>query len=104
MNNWKDRFFALNREIEVEITQRDLDHVVRAARQLGWKVDDQFWAPDLHVSRLLRGESELFLVQETYFGPKLTGNPEDISELSDEAIKIDPNEEHFAGGPGTKEG
>jgi hypothetical protein len=97
MKKWEDRFFALNKEIEVEIAERSIDHVARAARHLGWKVDDQFWAPDLHVSRLVRGESELFVIQETYFGPKLTGNEADISEVRKEAFKIDPNEELFAG-------
>ena len=97
MKKWEDRFFALNKEIEVEVPERALDHVARAARQLGWTVDDQFWAPDLHVSRLVRGEDELFLIQETYFGPKLTGSPTDITQLRAEALKIDPNKELFAG-------
>lgn len=97
MKKWEDRFFALIRDVEVEITERDLDAVARAARHLGWKADDQFWAPDLHVLRLVRGEGELFLIQETYFGPKLTGNPQDIAELSDEVMKIDPNEDPLAG-------
>ena len=103
MKKWEDRFFALNKEIEVEVTERALDHVARAAKQLGWAVDDQFWSPDLHVSRLVRGENELFLIQETYFGPKLTGSPTDIAQLRAEALKIDPNEELFAGRSPTTE-
>lgn len=103
MKKWQDRFFVLNKEIEVEITERALDHVARAARQLGWIVDDEFWARDLHVSRLVRGENELFLIQETHFGPKLTGSPTDIAQLRAEALKIDPNEEFLAGRSATTE-
>ncbi|HVV71339.1 MAG TPA: hypothetical protein VHI52_07550 [Verrucomicrobiae bacterium] len=97
MKKWEDRFFALNKEIEVEVTEWALDHLARAAKLLGWTVDDEFWAPDLHVSRLVRGENELFLIQESYFGPKLTGNPPEIAQLRAEALKIDPNQEFLAG-------
>jgi len=97
MKKWEDRFFALNKDVEVEITDREFDDVACAARQLRWTVDDQFWAPDLHVSRLIRGDSEMFLIQETYFGPKLTGNVNDILELREAVQKIDPNRELLAG-------
>ena len=102
MKKWEDRFFALNKHIEVEVTERTLDDVARAAMLLGWVVDDQFWTPDLHVSRLVREGDELFLIQETYFGPKLTGRPADIEQLRVEVLKIDPNQELLAGrSPGT---
>jgi hypothetical protein len=97
MKMWEDRFFALNKEIEVEVNERTLEQVPCATSQLGWTVDDQFWARDLHVSRLVRGDNELFLIQETYFGPKLTGSPADIAQLRAEALKINPNKDLFAG-------
>lgn len=103
MKKWEDRFFALNKETEVEIADRGLDDVSRAARLLGWVVNDQFWAPDLHVSRLVREEHELFIIQETYFGPKLTGSHADIEQVRVEALKIAPNRERLAGkSPKTK--
>ncbi len=97
MEKWEDRFFAMNKEIEEEITERNLDDVIQSARKLRWTVDDQFWSPDLHVSRLIRGDSELFLIQETYYGPKLAGTMSDILELMEEVHNIDPNRELLAG-------
>ena len=97
MEKWAERFFAINKEIEVEIPDRSIDHMIQAAKELDWMFNDEFWAPDLQVSRFVRNESEIFIIQETYFGPKITGEKSDVQELSDRVSKIDPDKELYAG-------
>lgn len=97
MKTWEDRFFALNKESEVELKGACFSHVFRGLGALGWKLDDEFWAPDLQVSRFLRGEGEIFVIQETYFDPKLTGGEQDIEALRTFISGIDANEELYAG-------
>jgi hypothetical protein len=97
MKTWEDRFFALNRTSEVELEGVPLEHVARALRALGWSKDDEFWAPDLQVSRFIRHDDEIFIVQETYFDPKLTGTNRQVEELREFISGIDPNEILYAG-------
>jgi hypothetical protein len=97
MKTWVDRFFALNKESEVEFTGVCFSHVFRGLDALGWKLDDEFWAPDMQVSRFLRGVSEIFVIQETYFDPKLTGGDHDIEALRAFISGIGPNEVLYAG-------
>ena len=97
MKTWEDRFFALNKESEVEFKGACFSHVFRGLDSLGWNLDDEFWAPDLQVSRFLRGEGEIFVIQETYSDPKLTGSEQDIEALRTFISGIDPNEVLYAG-------
>ena len=97
MKTWEDRFFTLNKESEVEFKGACFSHVFRGLGALGWKLDDEFWAPDLQVSRYLRDEGEIFVIQETYFDPKLTGSEQDIEALRTFISGIDPNEVLLAG-------
>jgi len=99
MKTWGARFFALNRTNEVELIGVPLEHVARALRALGWSKDDEFWAPDLQVSRLVRHEDEIFIIQETYFDPKVTGTHWHVEELREFISGIDPNEILHAGAP-----
>lgn len=69
----------------------------RGLDALEWKLDDEFWAPDLQVSRFLRGEDEIFVIQETYFDPKLTGSTQDVEALGKFISEIGPNEMLYAG-------
>ena len=97
MKTWEDRFFVLNKESEVEFKRVCFSHVFRGLGALGWKLNDEFWAPDLQVSRFLRDEDEIFVIQETYFDPKLTGSEQDIEALRTLISGIDPNEVFYAG-------
>jgi hypothetical protein len=98
MKYWESRFFELNRTNEVELVKVPLDHVSRALSVLGWSKDDELWAPDLHVSRFLREDAEIFVLQETYFDPKLTGDARHICEIREYISGIGPNEILYAGG------
>lgn len=97
MKTWENRFFGRNKESEVEFKGVYLSYLFRGLDALGWNLDDEFLAPDLQVSRFLRGEDELFVMHETYFDPKLTGNDKDIEALREHITKIDPNEVLYAG-------
>ncbi len=99
MKTWEERFFELNREQETELVGVCFSHVFRGLKALGWNCDDEFWAPDLQVSRFTQLEEELFVIQETYFAPKLTGEDRRISELRAFISGIDPNEDSLAGAP-----
>jgi hypothetical protein len=92
MEKWEDRFFALNRTNETELKGVPLSLVFRGLHRFGWKRDDEIFAPDLQVSRFIREEDEIFVIQETYFDPKLTGDASSILELSNAITEIDPNE------------
>lgn len=81
MSPWQKRFFKLNKETEVELTGHLIHHVEAVLRELGWDKSDSFWAPDLEVSNFERSESELYLMTETYFDPKLTGDIAHIEEV-----------------------
>ncbi len=94
---WEDRFFAFNKDSEVEFKGACFSNVFRGIGALGLKLEDEFWAPDLQVSRFLRGEGEIFVIQETYFDPKLTGSEQDIEALRTFISGIDPNEVLYAG-------
>ncbi len=97
MKTWEERFFALNRTNEVELVGISFEHLFRALAALDWSLDDEFWAPDLQVSRFLRQEEEIFVIQETYFDPKLAGTDLQVEELSDFISKISPDEFLCAG-------
>jgi hypothetical protein len=97
MKTWENRFFAFNKKSEVELKGACFSHVFRALNALEWNLDDEFWAPDLQVSRFLRHDEEIFVIQETYFDPKLTGSSEDIEEIKKFISGIDPNEVLYAG-------
>jgi len=81
MKEWVDRFFQRNKTIEVELTDMGIDQLVRRLRSLGWSHADDFWSPDLQVGRFTRDKDELFVLQETYFGPKVTGHSDHIAEI-----------------------
>jgi len=81
MKAWIDRFFKLNRDAERELEGVTIEQVKSALDQLSWRHSDEFWSPDLQVDQFHRGEAELFVIQETYFSPKLTGAAEHISEV-----------------------
>jgi hypothetical protein len=97
MKKWEERFFALNRTNEVELVGISLEHVALALKALRWTKDDDFWSPDLRVSRFIRHDDEIFIIQETYFDPKLTGAEQRVQELRDFISGIDLNEIPSAG-------
>jgi hypothetical protein len=97
MKKWEERFFALNRPNEVELVGISLEHVALALKALCWTKDDDFWSPDLQVSRFIRHDDEIFIIQETYFDPKLTGAEQQVQELRDFISGTDPNEISSAG-------
>lgn len=96
-SNWESRFFSRNKEVEAELVGTAFHIAIRAIERLDWRLDDNFWAPDLQVSRYIKNEKELFLIQETYFGPKLTGEQTDIDAVKVAVTNIDPQEELYAG-------
>jgi len=100
MKTWEERFFALNQTNEVELVGVPLEHVVRALYVLKWTKDDQFWAPDLHVTRFHRDQDEIFVIQETYFDPKLTGTEKHVDEIRQISSGFDPNVRLYAGAQG----
>ena len=97
MKQWEERFFAQNKKSEVELEGVSFADVFRGLDVLGWNRDDEFWVPDLQVVRFLRDEDEIFIIQETYFDPKLTGSTSHIKELGKFLSKIDPDEKLNAG-------
>ena len=98
MSPWQKRFFKLNKETEVELKGHPIHHVEAVLRELGWVKLDSFWAPDLEVSRFGRSASELFLVIESYFDPKLTGDISQIEDVSRALDSYEPPTEFYAGG------
>ena len=98
MSLWQKRFFKLNKETEVELKGHPIHHVEAVLRELGWGKLDSFWAPDLEVSNFARSESELYLVIETYFDPKLTGDVAHIEEVSRALESYETPTVFFAGG------
>jgi hypothetical protein len=97
MKTWEKRYFILNETNEVELKGVAFSHIFRGLNSLGWKRDDEFWAPDLQVSRFVRADEEIFVIEETYFDPKLTGDEQHIQELEEAISKIDPDEILYAG-------
>jgi hypothetical protein len=100
MKTWEERFFDLNRTNQIELVGVPLEHVARALYVLRWIKDDQFWAPDLHVTRFHRGQDEIFVIQETYFDPKLTGTEMHVEEIREIISGIDPSVRLYAGAQG----
>ena len=81
MKAWIDRFFELNRDVERELEGVGIERVKSALDQLNWRHTDEFWSPDIQVDQFHRGDDELFVIQETYFSPKLTGASELVMEV-----------------------
>jgi hypothetical protein len=97
MERWEDRFFAQNRKSEVEFAGVPFEHVYRALAALGWTKDDEFWAPDLHVSRFVRPNEEIFVIHEAYFDLKITGTDRQADNLREFISGIEPDEVLCAG-------
>lgn len=97
MKTWEERYFILNKTNEVELKGVSFSYIFRGLNTLGWERNDEFWAPDLQVSRFVRADNEIFVIQETYFDPKLTGDELHIQELEEAISKIDPVEVLYAG-------
>ncbi|GAA5496923.1 hypothetical protein Rhal01_03111 [Rubritalea halochordaticola] len=83
MKAWQDRFFRLNREHEVELVGSSPEKVIEVLENLGWVSEASAWCPDLEVAYFRKGEEEVFLVLETYFDPKLTGQDEAVREVQE---------------------
>ncbi|SHJ17981.1 hypothetical protein SAMN02745181_1382 [Rubritalea squalenifaciens DSM 18772] len=83
MKAWQDRFFRLNREHEVELVGSSPEKVIEVLENLGWGSETSAWYPDLEVTYFRKGEEEMFLVLETYFDPKLTGQDEEVREVQE---------------------
>ena len=98
MKSWEKRFFELNRNREVELKGHPFHHVLAVLRQLDWKHQDSLWAPDLEVSQFLKPGGELFLLNETYFDPKLTGTDEAVAQVQSELESYEPPTVFYAGG------
>ena len=97
MKSWEERFFELNRNRETELKGHPFHNVLDVLRKLNWEQHDSFWGPDLEVSQYLRSGQELFLIQETYFDPKLTGAEEAVAEVQAELESYRPPEVFLAG-------
>lgn len=82
MKTWWQRFFTLNQKVEVELVGAQTPLVLKTLESLGWKLDNECWSPDLLIVTFVRQNSELFLLDETYFDPKLTGVLADINEVT----------------------
>ena len=96
MKKWEKRFFDLDHKTEVELKGACFSDVFSGLEAFQWKLDDEFWARDLQVSRLLRDTDEIFVIQETFFDPQLIGAPGHIEELRKYLSGIDPNEVRYA--------
>lgn len=83
MKAWQDRFFRLNREHEVELVGSSPEKVIEVLENLGWVSEESAWSPDLEVTYFLKGKEEMFLILETYFDPKLTGQDGAVREVQE---------------------
>ncbi len=97
MDAWVTRFFELNRTNEVELVDVYLGDVIQAVNDSGWTRDDEIWGPDLHVIRFLRPSGEIFVIEETYFSPKLTGADCDIAQIRECLSNMGPKSDLVAG-------
>jgi len=81
MKTWTERFFELNKINETELEGVQMEAVCRSLKELAWNLDDLFQTLDLSVSRWIRGDEEIFVIEETYFDPKLTGLAQHVDEV-----------------------